>query len=127
MRTPTSIRRCEACESHKTPCPSPPPDTSTPWGHAEFVQLGDYWIHVSAINPSRPSYGSALAAYEAALAKATTNDEAVTARHGYLAAWRCCLVQTEEGRKHAYAAPLNGCLCPVCLDAANKNGTTTAA
>lgn len=120
LRTPAPIRRCEACDFHKTPCPSPPPDTSIPWGHAEFIQLGDYWIHVSVINPSRPSYGSALSAYEAALTKATTDAETRMARHGYLAAWRCCLAQTEEGQKHAYAAPIRDCNCPVCLDATSK-------
>ena len=77
-------------------------------------------MHLSAVDSSRLSYGSALSAYESAIAKATTVDETVVARHGYLAAWRCCLAKTQEGLKHAYAAPIDGCSCPVCLDATNK-------
>ncbi len=118
MSEKTPIRRCESCESSKTPCSTTPPATSVSWGHAEFVQLGDYWMHVSTVDRSHPSYGSALSAYESALARAATDDQVASARQGHLAAWRCSLAQTQEGREHARAAPVDGCRCPVCLDAA---------
>jgi len=112
-----SPRRCYVCEARKVPCCSPPPDESTPWGYAEWLALGAMWMHTSANDRARLSYGSAIDAYGRAIKLATTDAEWREARLGYLGAWRCSLSQTRDGTAHTNAAPMPSCSCPACLDA----------
>lgn len=114
------VRRCANCELRKWTCPCPPPDIKSPWGYAEYVQLGNYWLHMSTVDQLRPSYGSALAAYDKAIRLAGTTDETKAARDGYLFAWRGVSAQTRDGRAHMNAAPVDGCGCPVCVDATDQ-------
>jgi hypothetical protein len=107
-------KRCEDCEWRKQACPAPPPDTRIPWGHAEFMQLGDYWMHLSSVDPMRLSYGSALAAYKSATAKASSLVEVTAARTSYLLAWRSSMGTSQEGMDHAMKVPVNGCNCLAC-------------
>ncbi len=81
------MNRCYICEARKCECPAPPPDTSSPWGAAEWLALGDYWMHVSSADALRRSYGSAIHAYDKAMTTAT-GATLEAARQGHASAMR---------------------------------------
>lgn len=113
--TLTGATPCHVCAGRGVPCCSPAPSPSVQWGYEEWLALGAYWMHISAGDRSRLSYGSALDAYDRARMKAQTADERMEADLGYLGAYRCSLAQSAAGRNHLNAAPVAGCDCPVCF------------
>ena len=66
---------CEPCRLARRSCPAPSPDPSVPWGWSEWMQLGEYWLHITACSREHRSYGSALDAFTRAERHSGTEDQ----------------------------------------------------